>query len=330
MRYRRVRHASGKVEILKATFYTILAIFLAFPTVSFSAGLQDNFQGIFMNGQLIGVCETEAETRQAYLDARQQKSAELGGLAMYNVDVTFGEVMTSTKDVQTETELRDTIYAKLDSYKVTDNKQLAYTVKISGYTVTLASKDEVLNLLDQVQSAYDTENRFTVALSADKERESNAMTVVVEDTANTDVASANVVTDSVTSGVDSEAAEGETAEQLAAADGVVGMSFDKDIQVSETYVSPDVITDTATALSDITMENEEKGVYEVKVGDCLSTIAQEHGMSTSDLLEMNADLQVDSNILVGDEIVVTVPETPLSVVVEEQKTEHFWKNICQQ
>lgn len=320
MRYRRVRHASGKVEILKATFYTILAIFLAFPTVSFSAGLQDNFQGIFFNGQLIGVCETEAETRQAYLDARQQKSAELDGLAMYNVDVTFGEVMTSAKDVQTETELRDTIYAKLDSYKVTDNKQLAYTVKISDYTVTLASKSDVLNLLDQVQSAYDTENRFTVALSADKERESNAMTVVVEDTGNTDVVSANVVTDSVASGGDSEAAGEETAEQLAAADGVVGMSFDKDIQVSETYVSPDVITDTATALSDITMENEEKGIYEVKAGDCLSAIAQEHGMSTSDLLQMNEDLEVDSNILVGDEIVVTVPETPLSVVVEEQKT----------
>lgn len=331
MRYRRVRHASGKVEMLKATFYTIAAVFLAFPTVSLSAGLQDNFQGVFLNGQLIGVCETEAEARQAYLDARQQKNADQNGLAMYNVDVAFGEVVTSAKDVQTEMELRDTIYAKLDNYKVTENKQLAYTVKVSGYTVTLASKSDVLSLLDQVQAAYDTENRFTVALSADDERESHAMTVVVEDTENTDVASANVVTDSAASTGDagSEASQADaedgasgnlTAEQLAAQDGVIGMGFDKDIQVSETYVSPDVITDTATALSDITMENEEKGVYEVKAGDCLSAIAEEHGMSTSDLLAMNEDLDIDSNILIGDEIVVTVPETPLSVVVEEQKT----------
>lgn len=312
MRYRRVRHASGKVEILKATFYTILAVFLAFPTASLAESFRD-FQGIFLNGQLIGVCETEAETRQAYLDARQQKNAELNGLAMYNVDVTFEEVKASAKDVQTEAQLKDTIYEKLDNYKVAENKQLAYTMKISDYTVTLASKDEVLNLLNQIQSAYDTENRFDVAFSADKKRESNAMEVVVHENGKTDLVSANVVTDT-------KASDGKTAEQLAAADGVVGMGFDRDIQVSETYVSPDVITDTATALSDITMENQEKGIYEVKVGDCLSTIASEHGMSTSDLLAMNADLEVDSNILVGDEIVVTVPETPLSVVVSEQKT----------
>lgn len=313
MRYRRVKHASGKVEIIKATFYAILAVFLAFPIASFSDSFHGGFQGVFLNGQLIGVCETEAEARQAYLDARQQKNAELGGLAMYDVDVTFGSVTASSRDLQTKRQLTDTIYAKLDSYKVTEDKQLAYTLKISGYTVTLASKDEVLKLLDQVQAAYDTENRFEVALSADEERESNAMTVVVQETRNTDVASANVVTDSTGS-------SGETAEQLAAADGVVGMGFDRDIQVSETYVSADVITDTATALSDITQENVEKGVYEVKVGDCLSTIAEDHGMSTSDLLAMNSDLEVDSNILVGDEIVVNVPETPLSVVVSEQKT----------
>lgn len=313
MRYRRVKHASGKVEIIKATFYAILAVFLAFPIASFSGSFHDGFQGVFLNGQLIGICETEAEARQAYLDARQLKNQENYGLAMYDVDVTYGEVTASSRDLKTKKQLADIIYAKLDSYKVAEDKQLAYTLKISDYTVTLASKEEVVNLLDQVQGAYDTENRFEVALSADEERESNAMTIVVEETKSTDVAAANVVTDST------GAAE-VTAEQYAATDGVVGMSFDRDIQVSETYVSADVITDSATALSDITQENVEKGVYAVKEGDCLSTIAEQHGMSTKDLLAMNTDLEIDSNILIGDEIVVNVPETPLSVVVSEQKT----------
>lgn len=352
MRCPRVKHASGKVEIIKATFYAIAAVLLAFPIASFSINFHGGYQGIFLNGQLIGVCNTEAEARQAYLDARLHKNQEYDGLAMYDVDVTFGEVTASSKDVQSQEELTQTIYAKLDNYQVDDNKQLAYTMKISGYTVTLASKEDVVDLLDQVQAAYDTEGRFQVELSADDERESNAMTVVVKEAESVsaqDVATANVMADSqITDGdagdekdaqeTDSteavpteeqvsteaedtaEAESGVTAEQYAATDGVIGMDFDKTIQVSETYVSSDVITDTATALADITQENVEKGVYEVKVGDCLSTIAEQYGMSTSELLSMNDNLTADSNILVGDEIVVTVPETPLSVVVSEQKT----------
>ena len=378
MKFRSVKHASGKVEIIKATFYTILAVLLAFPIASLSDTVRGDYQGIYMNGQLIGFCETEAEARNAYLQARQHKNDTVQGLALYDVDVTFGPVRASSRELQTTSELADTIYEKLDNYQSAQHKQLAYTMKIKNYTVTLASKEDVTSLLDQIQAAYDTENRFQVVLTPDEERESNAMTVVVEDQGNTDLVMANVVSDTVatapadtaaatdtaapadtaaatdtavpadtaaptdttapadtaaptdtTAATDTVApadtaapAEGQemTAEQYAATDGIVGMGFDRDILVSETYVTADKITDTATALADITQQNVEKGVYEVKVGDCLSTIAEDHGMSTSDLLSMNPDLQVDSNILVGDEIVVTVPETPLSVVVSEQKT----------
>ncbi len=346
MRGRHVKHVSGKVEMIKATVYAIIAVLLAFPIASFSGSFHSGYQGVFLNGQLIGVCDTETEARQAYLDARTQKNKENDGITMYDVDVTFDEVTASSSDVLSQAELSQEIYEKLDNYQVDGDKQLAYTLKVSGYTVTLASKEEVVNLLDQIQSVYDTEERFQVELCQDTERESNAMTVVVTEKASAaaqEMATANVVTDSAVSEVsdskestdvtsdteDTETAEDtETTEEVqtvsaeayAATDGVVGMGFDTTIQVSETYVSSDVITDTATALSDITQENAQEGIYEVQEGDCLSTIAQNYGMSTSDLIAMNGDLTEDANILVGDEIVVTVPETPLSVVVSEQQT----------
>ncbi|MDE5965808.1 MAG: peptidoglycan DD-metalloendopeptidase family protein [Lachnospiraceae bacterium] len=357
MRTRRVRHASGKVEIIKATFYAIFAVLLAFPIASFGEAVGE-FQGIFFNGQLIGVCDTEAEARQAYLDARLRKSQDCGGMVMLDMDVTFDTVTASARDVENEAELAQTIYNKLDSYQISEDKQLAYTVKLKNYTVTLASKEEVVSLLEQAQAAYDTEERFGVALSADEERESNAMTIVVQETVpeestneeSTDLVTAKSMSDvqvaamGDTQADTSDAAAGALADngmaaqasaseqqasseeqpmsaaQYAETDGIIGMDFDSSIQVSETYVTPDVITDTATALADITAENMEKGTYEVQAGDCLSVIAEKHGMSTKDLLAMNEGMTTDSNILVGDEIVVNVPEVPLSVIVNEQKT----------
>ncbi len=322
MRYRRVKHASGKVEVIKATFYAIFAALLAFPIASFG-DFTSEYQGIFFNGQLIGVCNTEAEARQAYLDARLKKIQEKGSMVMLDMDVTFGPVTASSRDVEEEAELAQSIYDKLDNYQISEDKQLAYTIKLKDYTVTLASKEEVVSLLEQAQASYDKDGRFGVALSPDEERESNAMTVVVQETApveNTDLVSAKSMSDVPAA---SEApAEGQemSAADYAESDGIVGMDFDSAIQVSETYVTPDVITNTADALADITAENVEPGTYEVQAGDCLSAIAQQHDMSTKDLLAMNEGMTTDSNILVGDEIIVNVPETPLSVIVKEQKT----------
>ncbi len=316
MRYIRVKHAVSKVKVTKAFCVATLAAFLAFPIAGVGGSL-GNYYGVYLNGQLIGSCATKVEARKAYLAARQLKNQE--GVSLLDVDVTVKSVEAYQRDLLAKSELQDAIYQKLDSYKVNDSKQLAYTLKVNDYTVTLSSKEEVVSLLEQAQAAYDTDGKFQVALATDDERESNSMKIVVEPVgeAAERVAATNTMTDTLA--VEGEAAN-ITSEQMAVNDGVVGVDFNKTIQISETYVSADSITDTATALAEITKENEEEEIYEVKSGDCLSTIADSHGMTTDELLAMNEGMTVDSNILIGDEIVVTVPESEISVIVSEQKT----------
>lgn len=316
MRYIRVKHAVSKIKVTKAFCIATLAAFLAFP-IAGVGGTLGTYYGVYLNGQLIGSCATKVEARKAYLSARQLKNQE--GIALLDVDVTVGPVEVYDRDLLTKGELETAIYDKLDNYKVDDVKQLAYTLKVNDYTVTLASKEEVVALLEKAQASYDADGKFQVALTTDEERESNSMKVVVNPLDDAADRVAATETMSATLAVEGEAAN-ITSEQMAVNDGIVGVDFNKTIQVSETYVTADAITDADTALAEITKENEEEEIYEVKSGDCLSTIATNHGMTTDELLAMNEGMTVDSNILIGDEIVVTVPESEISVVVSEQKT----------
>ena len=103
-------------------------------------------------------------------------------------------------------------------------------------------------------------------------------------------------------------------------DGILSVEFQEQIEVLETYVSSSQLTDVQTAYESITKEQENNEVYQVQAGDCLSMIADKYGMTTDQLLAMNDGLEADSNILVGDQIVVMVPKPELSVVVREQTT----------
>ena len=88
----------------------------------------------------------------------------------------------------------------------------------------------------------------------------------------------------------------------------------------------EVPTDNATVTSvndayeSITKEHEEKTVYTVEAGDTLSVIAQNNGLTMSQLLELNSNLTEDSVIAPGDSIVVTVPKSEISVLTTYQMT----------
>ena len=69
------------------------------------------------------------------------------------------------------------------------------------------------------------------------------------------------------------------------------------------------------AYDEITKEKEEKTMYVVEEGDCLSLIAGKCDIALNDLLALNEGLTEESLIIPGDELVVTVPKSEISVVV---------------
>jgi murein DD-endopeptidase MepM/ murein hydrolase activator NlpD len=103
-------------------------------------------------------------------------------------------------------------------------------------------------------------------------------------------------------------------------DGILNIEFEEEIEVAETYVSADNITDLDTAISMVTKDQETNKIYEVISGDCLSVVADKNNTTIAKIVEMNELLETDSLLQIGDEIIVTVPEPELSVIVTEQKT----------
>ena len=195
------------------------------------------------------------------------------------------------------------------------DKVLAYTMKINNYTVTLASEAEVLALLEQVQSAYDVDNEFVIELASDNKQEVGAMTTNVVNaskTANNPPILAATDEEGNPVVADGSVDVGE--------DGILSVEFQEQIEVVETYASKGLLTDVQTAYEGITKEQENNEVYEVQSGDCLSIIADKYGMTTDELLSINEGLEADSNILIGDQIVVMVPKPELSVLMQEQVT----------
>lgn len=61
-------------------------------------------------------------------------------------------------------------------------------------------------------------------------------------------------------------------------------------------------------------------MYVVEEGDCLSLIAGKCDIALNDLLALNEGLTEESLIIPGDELVVTVPKSEISVVVTQRMT----------
>lgn len=281
---RRVR----TMKVMRATMLAIVLVMLAFPVQT--KLISHTVYQIVVNGQVLGFAESEEAAKQAYLEARLQTNREREGLTLMDIQVSYEEAKTR-EDLLSNEELVASISSQLDQF-ISEEKTLAYTMQISDYTVTLGSRDEVVEVLEQAKSQYDEKNQFAVQL------------------ANLDVSEMGVISQ------ESKSEEVAPSEE----DGILSVDFKEEIQIQETYVSKEQISDVASALDDITKDKENNEIYEVQAGDCLSAIADSYDMTTKDLLAMNEGLEVDSNILIGDEIVVMVPKPELSVLVQEQKT----------
>lgn len=286
---------------------------LAFPTTANTGALVDRYE-LLINGKSIGVAESREAAEAAYENARLTLNSQLDTLTLLDAEVTYEPVKVKESAVQSQAELAQNVYNELADSLIWD-KTLAYTVKINNYTVTLGSEAEVLQLLEQVQGNYDTEDEFIIELASEKKEEVGALTTNVVNASKTAnnpdiLASADENGNIVVADGDTNVGE----------DGILSVEFQEDIEVIATYAIDEQLTDVQTAYEEITKEQANNEIYHVQSGDSLWGIADMYGMSIDELLAMNDGLELDSNILIGDQLVVSVPKPELSVVVQEQTT----------
>ncbi len=271
------------------------------------------YYSIVLDGSEIGSANTREEAEQALADARRRFGQESDAAVYMDNRIEIIEQSKIVAERMQEDELSDAIYSRLFACVADKESETAYTVRIDDFMVTLASKQDVVELMERVTSKYDENNEFQVDLSASSDSAGTyAVDVVKSQITSTDT---DIVAAAVNGETPAITEDGEVHQ-----DGITGISFKQNVVVNETLAATANIVSVDEAYEEITKEKEENEVYYVEEGDCLSMIANNHGLSMEELFALNEGMNEDSLILPGDEIIITVPVSEISVIMTKEMT----------
>ena len=313
---------------------------------------------VMINGKVVALAKSKEAGEEAYKTARLAYNEK--GVQLLDIEVTYEDV-DKEKDAATIKGMRvlngeklsNAILEGFDTY--TDKeKELAYTMRIDDYTVTVDNIESLVAILEDAQSKYDENDSFKVEMNPPASRNTTMYEVgVVEKTAENaenKIAPAKV-------GLAGESSSEQTAEQKeensaedtesseesgkeeteqtsdekadkeeqipslsGEEDGVKYVGFSEKIQVVETYVGKEQIKDKDTAYNEITSKNEEASIYVVEPGDCLSIIAEKNNMTVDEIKELNPGIESDDNLYYDDRLNITVPKSAVQILVKKQET----------
>ena len=315
------------------------------PLLGSGFGDGNSYYEVTLEGKVVGSVRNPDVVENAFLEARARISRETEGLVLADVEYELQKIpriFGSTMDPETLTEA---IYQELSNVVATAKKK-AYQLKINEFTVTVASYQDVMDVLYAAKERYDTENEFQINVVSDAERELNVYTVEVskqeteeaQEEIRTGISSVpggsagigefdvsyaveDVITETVTEeDVQNAGSESEEDTQEVTEDGLRDVNFSEKVEIAEAYVSADQITPTDEAIELVTKETAKNTVYEVQSGDTLSVIANSNGLLVAEVLALNEGLSEDTVLHPGDQIIITVPEPELTVTTVEEAT----------
>jgi murein DD-endopeptidase MepM/ murein hydrolase activator NlpD len=312
-----------RIKITYAVFAALscYGMLLINPVVSDRGDKDGTFYTIVINGHQEGTALEEATANDIVREARKKLASESQDLVYMDYDVQILAQKKLFGSIDSIDSVTNNVYNELKK-SIVATKQKAYTVKIDDFSITLRSKDEVIQLLEAAKGKYDVSNEFSIDLVAKDNQEMPAMepsiykmdksqnqTEVVGESAEGSVQQANIDPGASSLGDLSQKE-----------DGIVSIGFEEDIEVAQTYADAAEIMDINAAIDMVTKEKETNKIYEVVSGDCLSIVAEKNNTTVEKLVSMNELLEEDATIRIGDELIVTVPEPELSVLVTEQAT----------
>lgn len=314
---------------------TVLALFCCLFFVRGYVSFEktgENFFHVFINGNQMGTVGEKSQAENLFISARKSIAAKSDKLTFMDVElaVTGEEVLWGKVDDE-EAVLANMEQALQGSIRQTMHH--SYTLKVNEYMVNLASVDEVSALLQAAINKYDTENKFVVELIHDEFREFNVLTTQVLSSVEHSAREEAAAVDYTQAGVQSffEGLEQETPEEGEKGFedynyGILSMDFAEEVEIVETYLPENQLTDLETAINEVTKEQETPGEYEVIAGDTLSEISIKVNIPMEKIVEMNSALleTINSPIHVGDKLIITVPEPELSV---ERVEENYYEEI---
>ncbi|MDO4284437.1 MAG: M23 family metallopeptidase [Eubacteriales bacterium] len=323
------------IWFLGATMTAMLVGLFFLPTYVPFRHTGENLFCVSLNGEEVGMADSEETAQQCLREARRQVADGSEELVYVRAELTVEGEEVLWGRVDDEQEIAARMAAVLERDKESTLSR-CYTVKIGQFTINLASKEDVLSLLEQTLYQYDTEREYVVNLTLDTEREINALTPQVITTREQEQIEEKEES-LPTAGIEETLSDIFRSVQPAVGRdfedyplGLQSIAFEEKVEVVEAYMPASQITSLADAVSAVTKDQEKEEIYEVQSGDTLSEIAEEYGLTTADLVSMNTLLSsADSMIREGDELTVTVPTPELSVIytVQEYYEEDYDEDV---
>jgi len=303
-----------KLTLIKAMSVTCLFCLLYIPIMQNNGFRNDvGYYTVVLDGKELGAVNSVDEANQAFTSARLRLSSESDSILYMNPEFNVYEQSRLVGTRMSASDIEDAIYQNLASSIVELNNQTAYTVRINDFTVTVASKDDVVKLIEGTKVNYDPKNEFQVTLQN------------IGD--NSDAYSVNIVKSGIGSNNNNIVAatlNGQTTSSVTegsvSTDGLKQISFSQNVVVSQTIASNTTVMSVDDALADITKEKEAKSLYTIMNGDCISTIATKINIPLEQLYALNPGVTENTKLMPGEQLIITVPTSELSVVTTQRAT----------
>ena len=308
-----------------ASLFIILNIIFIPEFRTFSPD-KDNFFHVTLNEKEIGYCGADTDVKELLRQARQQVARDSEEMVYADAKLQVDGKSTIFGTVDTDDELQNRMEAVIRSSE-RHTMEHAYTVKIKNYIVNLGSSDDVKKVLQAALDRYENNGQYTVELVMDPTREFNILTAVVRDNRDKQEEGPGPFPKAGFTGVVDPALQNiekdDASKDFDDFDlGLVDLEYGDDVEIVDTYLMADRITPVEEATEKIVTVEEKNAIYEVQPGDTLSQISEDTNIGIDRIIALNDAIENElSTIRIGQEIIITQPEPPLSV--ERQEVEYY-------
>ena len=167
-----------KYTYVKTTLVTIFVslFFLKGYTVFEKTG--ENYFHVFLNGTEIGTVGEADRAEQLLQEARRNIASQSEDMIFIDADLKLVGEEALWGTLTGEDTMLAAMERELES-SIRETSHRSYTMKVNEYMVNLTSVDEVKSLLQAAVDKYDSEEKFSVELTHDAQKEFNVLTTEV-------------------------------------------------------------------------------------------------------------------------------------------------------
>ena len=134
---------------------------------------------MFLNGNEIGTVGEADRAEQLLQEARRNIASQSDDMIFMDADLKVGSVKKCCGGtLDNEDNLSAAMERELES-SIRETSHRSYTMKVNEYMVNLSGVEDVESLLQAAVDKYDSEDKFSVELTHDAQKEFNVLTTEV-------------------------------------------------------------------------------------------------------------------------------------------------------